>query len=107
MKIQQNISQNFPSIYQLLPGRSYFDNSNLDYNSYISDIDDFDNNGVKGNLDYDQSIEFMKNTGRNEYLLNKSDELHNEIDNFNPTDYSIEDYNIIRYLNQQSAKCIF
>jgi hypothetical protein len=91
----KNISQNFSSIYQLLPSRNYFDNNDYNYNSYIGDIYDFDNNGIKGGLNYDQSIEFMKNTGRNEYLLSKNDELHNEIDNFDPADYGVEAYNIV------------
>ena len=91
----QQISQNMPAIYQLLPSRKYFDNTSQDYNGYIFDFNDMDNNGVKGNLDYDQSIEFMKNTGRNDYLLAKNDELHNEIDNFDPTAYGIQAYNII------------
>jgi len=89
------VSQNFPSIYQLLPSRKYFDDTDLVYKSYIVDIYDYDNNGAKNNLDYDQSIEFMKNTGRNEYLLGTNDELHNEIDDYSLQLAGVKTYNIV------------
>lgn len=91
----KNISQNFPSIYQLLPSRNYFDNTNQNYKSYIVDIYDYDSNGIKNNLDYDQSIEFMKNTGRNNYLLEFNDGLHNNIDEYFPELDGIKTYNIV------------
>ncbi len=85
------ISQNMPSIYQLLPTREYFEQ----YTSYLSDLDDIDSNGIKGNLNYDQTKQFMVNDGRNSFLLNKADELHQVIANLDPADYGIETYNII------------
>lgn len=91
----KNISQNIPSIYQLLPSRKYFYSADADYNSYISDVYDIDRNGVQGNLNFDQSIVLMKNTGRNEYLLSKNDELHSDIDSFDPSAYGIKAYNIV------------
>jgi hypothetical protein len=91
----KKISQNFPSIYQLLPSRKYFDNADPAYKNYIGDIYDYDNNGVKNNLNYDQSIEFMKNTGRNENLLATNDSLHNEIDDYSPQSAGIKTYNIV------------
>jgi Lecithin:cholesterol acyltransferase len=87
----QKIAQNMPAIYQLLPSMQYFG----DGGSYISDIYDADQNGVQGNLNFGQSMEFIKNSGRNEYLLTKNDELHSQIDNFDPTVYGIDAYNIV------------
>ena len=91
----KDISQNFSSIYQLLPSRKYFDDADSAYKSYIVDIYDYDNNGAKYNLDYDQSIEFMKNTGRNEYLLGANDSLHNVIDDYSPQSAGVKTYNIV------------
>ncbi|MFH1744914.1 MAG: hypothetical protein ABH881_01970 [bacterium] len=85
------ISQNMPSAYQLLPSQKYQQISDSDYQYYIADMADIDNNGIKGNLDFNASKEFMANTGRNSYLLNTKDNLHNDID-----DFSYENsYNII------------
>jgi hypothetical protein len=91
----KEISQNFPSAYQLLPSREYFNQDDNMYSAYISDIYDFDENGTKGNLDYDQSLEFMRNTGRNPLLLPINDELHQGIDFYYPDQYGVETHNII------------
>jgi len=89
------ISQNFPSIYQLLPSRQYFTQGDSDLGSYIADVYDLDNNQLKGNLNFDQSIEFMRNTGRNDLLLGFNDNLHNTIDSYTPQFDGIDTYNII------------
>jgi pimeloyl-ACP methyl ester carboxylesterase len=89
------ISQNMPAVYQLLPSREYFNSTDQNYDSYIYDYNDLDQNGIKGELNYDESIEFMKNAGGNDYLLAKNDELHNEADNFNPNVYGIKAFNIV------------
>lgn len=91
----RTISQNMPAIYQLLPSRAFFDSTLSDNGRYIADMDDYDQNGISGNLNFGQSMEFLKNSGRNEYLLTKNDELHNQIDNFNSADYGIKAYNIV------------
>ncbi|MCK5211632.1 right-handed parallel beta-helix repeat-containing protein, partial [Candidatus Parcubacteria bacterium] len=91
----KTISQNFPSIYQLLPSQNYFDENDDDYAYYVYDMHDLDNNDIKGRLDYNQSIEFMENTGRNEYLLGFNDTLHNEIDDYSPQQDNIPTFNII------------
>ncbi len=85
------ISQNMPSIYQLLPTREYFNH----YASYVSDIDDLDGNGVRGNLNYDQTKQFMVNSGRNNLLLSRADEFHQGIANIDPAQYGVETYNIV------------
>lgn len=91
----QVISQNMPAVYQLLPSRQYFNSTDSNYDSYIYDYNDIDQNSIKGELNYDESIEFMKNIGRNDYLLAKNEELHNEIDNFDPAAYGVKAYNIV------------
>lgn len=91
----QYISQNMPAIYQLLPSQEYFNISDFNipdpnYENYIYDIHDLDANGVKGALNYSQTQEFMKNTGRNSDLLALSDNFHQEIDNLSvPNTFSI------------------
>jgi pimeloyl-ACP methyl ester carboxylesterase len=85
------ISQNMPSTYQLLPSQQYFDL----YSHYVSDLDDIDGNEVKGKLNYDQTKEFMKNMDRNSLLVDKASQLHQNIDDLNPSDYGAETYNIV------------
>lgn len=83
----QNISKNMPSVYQLLPSQAYqnlklFSSPDQNYASYISDVYDLDNNGVKGKLDYEESRQFMKNEELNAYLLGEAETLHSKIDNY-------------------------
>ncbi len=89
------ISQNFPSIYQILPSALYFDPLDVDYNAYIADIHDIDNNGIKGNLDYGQSLALMVNKGRNYDLLISNETLHGAIDNYSPQTEGVPTYNIV------------
>jgi hypothetical protein len=91
----KKVSQNFPSIYQLLPSKDYFSDFLPDYNYYVFDINDFDGDGVTGRLSYDQTKDFMKNTGRNHLILNSATNIHDDIDNVNPTDYGVKTYNIV------------
>jgi hypothetical protein len=94
-KKAKEIVQNMPSAYQLLPSQSYFSESSSDYNYYIDDLEDYDNNGIKGKLSFEESNNFLKNTGRNSYVLNNSIGIHDDIDNMNPTDFGAEVYNIV------------
>ncbi len=89
------ISQNMPAVYQLLPSSSYFNSSDPDYLAFIADIYDYDQNNIKGNLNYAQSIEFMAATGRNTYLLNQAKDFHNELDSYYPQDNSVKTYNLV------------
>jgi len=91
----KKISQNMISTYQLLPSPDYFLPNSSDYSYYVDDLDDYDNNGVKGKLTYDQTMEFLKNSGRNEFLLNSSASIHRDLDNMNPADYGVQAYNIV------------
>lgn len=94
LKVKE-ISQNFPSIYELLPSRNYFDASSTVYNGYIADLYDVDNNNITGNLNYDNSIDFIVNSGGNYSMANMNDAIHDDLDNFNPASYGVKAYNII------------
>ena len=91
----KKVSQNFPSIYQLLPSKNYFSDSLSDYNYYVFDMNDYDSDGVTGKLSFDQTKDFMKNTGRNPLILNSATNIHDDIDNVNPADYGVKTYNIV------------
>ncbi len=84
------ISQNMSSIYELLPSYKY-----LNTGGYVNDLDDIDGNGIRGNLSFNQTKEFLKNTGRNSLLVDRADTFHQEIDNLNPADYGVDTYNIV------------
>ena len=89
-EIIRKISENMPSVYQLLPSENYFDESNTDYGYYIF-------NGLDNSkrLDFGETKQYLKDQGKNSSLIDKADYLHKEIDNFNPADYGIETYNIV------------
>jgi hypothetical protein len=91
----QEISQNFPSAYQLLPSQNYFSTSSPDYNYYVYDMGDYDSDGVTGRLSYDQTKEFLKNTGRNSIVMDSSIDIHDDLDNVNPADFGVQTYNIV------------
>ena len=80
------ISQNMPSIYQLLPSRNYFDDTQY----YVSDM----TNGTN-RLDYEETKDYLKSQGRNNTLVDRADEFHQEIDNLNPADYGVRTYNFV------------
>ena len=82
----KEISQNMPSVYELLPSREYFD----DYPYYVFD-------GTDGNkrLTYEETKDYLKSEGRNSALVDRADAFHQEIDNLNPADYGVETYNIV------------
>lgn len=86
----KSISQNMPSIYQLLPSENYFDSSSADYGYYVLD-------GTNGNrrLGFSETKQYLRDQGRNSQLIDRADELHGEIDNLNPVDYGVETYNIV------------
>ena len=90
----KDISQNMPSIFELLPSKEYFNLTNAyaddNYKSYVIDLHDFDNNGIKGSLNFSQSDEFLKNAGFSGSLLQKADNLHNRIDGmFYPESFNL------------------
>lgn len=86
----KSISQNMPSIYELLPSQKYFDDSDSNYKYYVF-------NGVNGNerLTYNQSVDYLKAEGRNGALVDRADAFHQEIDNLDPATYGVDTYNIV------------
>src|SRR3989344_7735451 len=86
----KEISQNMPSVYQLLPSRNYFNDADNDYKYYILDLTDGSNR-----LTFDQTSSYLKSDGRNSALVDRADAFHQEIDNLNPSDYGVETYNIV------------
>ncbi|MES2059780.1 MAG: right-handed parallel beta-helix repeat-containing protein [Patescibacteria group bacterium] len=91
----KRISQNMPSVYNLLPSREYFAASDTDYKYYVDDIGDVDGDGASGRLDFESTEAFLKNTGRNDLLLGKADNLHQDLDEFDPANYGVDAYNIV------------
>ena len=89
-EIISKITDSMPSVYQLLPSENYFDSLNTDYSYYVFD-------GVGGNkrLNFSDTKQYLKDQGRNSSLIDKSDDLHEEIDNLSPADYGVETYNIV------------
>lgn len=91
----KEISQNMPSVYNLLPSANYFSTTTADYKYYLFDGADADGDGVIGRLDFLQTTEFLYGTGRNSTLLQNASNLHDGLDNFNPNDYEVDTYNIV------------
>ena len=86
----KEISQNMPSVYQLLPSYEYFDDSDSNYKYYIFNAVNGD-----GRLTFEQTSNYITNSGRNASLIDKAKTFHQEIDNLNPADFGIETYNIV------------
>lgn len=91
----EKISQNMPSVYQLLPSQNYFSTSSPGYNYYVYDMNDYDSNGAEGELSFNQMGDFIKNIGHNLLVMNSAINVHNDIDNVNPADYGVKTYNIV------------
>ncbi len=86
----KSISQNMPSVYQLLPSRNYFDSSDNNYKYYV-----FNAESGSDRLSFDQTSSYLKSAGRNSALVDRADTFHQEIDGLDPESYGVETYNII------------
>ncbi|MEK7194332.1 MAG: right-handed parallel beta-helix repeat-containing protein [Patescibacteria group bacterium] len=86
----KSITQNMPSVYELLPSRDYFDVTDNDYKYYVFD-------GVNNNqrLTFDETKQYLKNSGRNSLLVDRAEAFHNEVDNLDPATYGVTTYNIV------------
>jgi len=91
----KKISQNMPSLYELLPSREYFNHTNgyigqgellnLDVNVYH----------VK-TYNYEETEQFLKDKGLNINLIDQAESFHSsQYDNFDFTDSGIDAYNIV------------
>ncbi|MHB0978233.1 MAG: lipase/acyltransferase domain-containing protein [Minisyncoccota bacterium] len=88
--IIKSISQNMPSVYELLPSQKYFDDTDQNYRYYV-----FDGVNNADRLTFEQTKSYLKTAGRNSLLVDRADVLHQEIDNLNPADYGVKTYNIV------------
>lgn len=91
----KEISQNFPSIYALIPSKNYYDSRYTDYTHVIRDLLDIDNNQVTGILNYNDTKNLLQNTGRNSVLLQNAEKLHDTLDTLDPKNYVDEVVNIV------------
>lgn len=91
----KKISQNMPSAYELLPSAKYFDSSDPDYKYYFADLGDADNNGFKGKLSFSDTFDFLRNSGRNQKLLDKSKTFGESLSEVDPEKNGIETFNIV------------
>ncbi len=91
----KTISQNFPSIYALIPSKNYYDDRYTDYTHVIRDLLDIDNNQVTGELNYAGTKNLLQNTGRNRGLLESAEKLHDTLDTLDPKNYVEEVVNIV------------
>ncbi len=86
----KSISQNMPSVYELLPSSNYFDTTDNNYKYYVFD-------GVNNNqrLTFDDTKQYLKDSGRNSLLVDRAEAFHNEVDNLDPATYGVATYNIV------------
>ncbi len=82
----KEISQNMPSIYQLLPSQKYFEDDGY----YV-----WNGSGSNNRLDFSETQAYLKTGGRNEALVDRASIFHQEVDDINPADYGVETYNIV------------
>lgn len=91
----KKISQNMPSVYQLLPGREYFKY----VNGYLGKVTDLGTNVPVAHvetLNYNDSLQYLKDQGMNPALVDISNSFHNSaFDNFDFSSSTIQAYNII------------
>jgi len=89
------VSRNMPSIYQLLPTQGYFALNDPDYDFYLTDIADKDENGVTGELPYNQTLALLGATEGNSVLTEENDTFYQSIKDWDGTDYRVETTNIV------------
>ncbi len=80
------ISQNMPSIYELLPSEKYV----TENGSYVKNS--LDENNIL-NLDYNQTKDFMIEKGRNSLMFPFAETLHDSIDNLDLS--GVQTYNFV------------
>jgi len=86
----KDITQNMPSVYELLPSRNYFSSTDSNYKYYVY-------NGLNKSekLNFDETNDYLKSEGRNSSLVDRADVFHQEVDGLNPADYGVKTYNIV------------
>nr|KKS48445.1 MAG: hypothetical protein UV11_C0009G0009 [Candidatus Giovannonibacteria bacterium GW2011_GWF2_42_19] len=93
----KEISQNMKSAYELLPSRRYLNLNSIFQLGYVG----FFGGGTSKWLNYDETKQIMINEGRNEFMLNNADVLHQFSDETWPDSPNI--YQIIGCLNTDTV----
>lgn len=72
-------ARNYPGMYNLLPGKRYFEaqKARTEKEGYFYDEDDLDNDQIRGLLDYEQTLNNLKNGVENKNLcpMNPKDDV--------------------------------
>ncbi|MEK7618222.1 MAG: hypothetical protein AAB410_03675, partial [Patescibacteria group bacterium] len=91
----KKISQNMPSIYQLLPSAEYFNHTN----GYLGIAQSLNNNQPilhVNTLNYNDTVQYLKNQSLNSYLIDEAETFHDSsYDNFDFSNSPITAYNIV------------
>ncbi len=90
----REITQNMPSVFELLPSQKYVDTLG---HSYVRDLvtPSPDQSCSASNLSYADTKQFMTNQGRNPAMFSFADNLHKNTDNLDLS--AIKTYDIIGY----------
>jgi hypothetical protein len=91
----KKIIRNMPSAYQLLPNENYLDDDLPDYRYFVYDMVDYDNDGVRGRLNLEQSNNFLKNSGVNNILLDIAPHVHDDLDSLVIDSAKIKTFNLV------------
>ena len=86
----EKITQNMPSVYELLPSQKYFDASSSDYKYYV-----FNGENTNKLLSFADTKQYLKDAGRNAALVDLADNFHQDIDGLDPAQYGVKTYNIV------------
>ncbi|MFA6227330.1 MAG: right-handed parallel beta-helix repeat-containing protein [Candidatus Paceibacterota bacterium] len=86
------ISQNFPSVFDLLPSRAYVDGDSSKGNSVPNEYIYDTTSGSSKWLDYDETKDFMISHGINSALFLQAEDLHEDIDNFDLKDTDVYNF---------------
>jgi pimeloyl-ACP methyl ester carboxylesterase len=91
----KDILQNMPGAYALAPSKKYYtfyNGSDANHPLPFKDVRDLDNNGITGDLNYDQTKTLLTNLGHNTLLFNPAEDFHtidNSLSNANGVDITI------------------
>ncbi len=82
----KQISQNMPSVYELLPSSKYFD----DYGPYVVNL-----TAGTERYDFAGTKNYLKSEGRNALLVDRAEAFHQAVDDIDPATYGVTAYNIV------------
>lgn len=94
----QDLFSGFPSGFELKPNSTYYllcNNSTPNCPSPFKDERDIDNNGVTGNLNYNQTQVLLRNLQFNPVLLDLADQFSTSLNSFFPEYNGVKTYHIV------------